>query len=690
MSPLLRLYGILLLYNFHIATNLHWLSHASNYWICDAIIKGDKAWDISKALHGEISWEYDASLIDQKVKILIKHLEPRFLVLEDGDVYKEGPYRWISVTSRNTEVHGMQTIPAEASSFFLAFERSDQQMGPGPFLQEEEKQMRSNYRDKEIEEMRDKEIEEIEEWTELFSKHLRRMVHRLPSPQITHRSATTDNPSTGVPNGLFENSSNLGVLVLCSCAFNFASPSFRKCHNLRFLGLDCCTHKIGEEDSNDHVEWAWLSNLIVLDLFYTEWGEILSEEKMDMMTNIIELNIEGVRCWKYTTRLQGRLSNLQRLRIIRPTCPWETSNDVDDLFVDKTSMEILDLSGNSYMKTLPTSLSKASSLQALILDGCDGLEDIGRLPPSLRSFSFDGYGPASQRTPTVELPLKHFRPSTAEDNKDISTSKISLEGCTELDNLFIRGLNNLVELDLSGTAIKILDFNAIVVQVPRLKWIYLIGCKHLRAIIFLCEGGTFKSDLELLCVDTRAGIVCPRPAINKAKSFRLTVHAILVDARLLCYVLGLPSLCIEKPHDVSSSIHVTNSPTYDWNEKFDYCDQRSLQQLIPAGQYRDVLGMVGDPPMQAFPQPLATRSDRHIEIGEGSCYVEHGLAGTPFDMMESYAESMYLHDVLIHASTSFNRDYYWYYLRWCCVERCPELDTVFLSCSYGFPNFETS
>uniref|UniRef100_A0ACD5VEX9 Uncharacterized protein n=1 Tax=Avena sativa TaxID=4498 RepID=A0ACD5VEX9_AVESA len=581
-----RLYGLLLLYNFHHATNLDWLSHASNYWICDAIIKGDRAWDISKALHGEISWECDASLMDEKVKQLINHLEPRFLVLEDGDVYKEGPYRWISVTSRNAEVHGMQTIPAEASSFFLAFERSGQQMGS------------------EIEE-----IEEIEEWTELFKKHSRRMFSCFPSPQITQRSSSTYNPSTDIPNGLFENSNNLGVLVLCSCAFSFASPPFRKSHNLRFLGLDRCTHKIGEEGNNDHAEWAWLCNLLVLDLRYTGWDEILSEEKMDLMRNIRELNIEGVKCWKYTAQLQGRLPNLERLRIIRPTSPWETSNDVDNSFIDKTGMEILDLSGNSYMKVLPTSLSKASSLQVLILDGCDGLEEIGRLPRSLRSFSFDGYRPASQRTPTIELPLKYIRLSNVEDNKDISTSKISLEGCIELDNLFLCGLNNLVELDLSGTAIKKLDFNTTVVQVPRLKRLYLIGCEHLRSLIFLSD----EPDLELMCVDTRGGIVCPRPAIDKTKSFCL----------------------------------------------------------------------------QDFPQPLDTRSDRHIEIGEGSCYVEDGVLGTPFVKMESSIESMYLHDVPIHSSTFHNEDYEWHYLRWCCVERCPELDTVFLSCSYGFPNFET-
>ncbi|XP_051220933.1 uncharacterized protein [Lolium perenne] len=558
-------------------------------------------------------------------------MEPRFLVVKDADVYKEGPYRWISVTSRNMEISGFQTIPATTSSLLLAFERF--------------------------------------------------------------------NHSSILPNGMFENASNLGVLVLCSCAFNFASPPFRMCQSLRFLGLDhCTTSKIGEEENHNHTEWAWLYNLLVLDLRYTDWDEILSVEKMSLMTNITELNIEGVRCWQYTAQLQGRLPNLQRLRITRLTCPWVTSNDFDDSFIDKTCMEILDLSGNSDMKNLPASLSKASSLQMLVLDGCDGLESVGvpsRLPASLRCFSFDGYGPTSQRTLTTELPLKHFRPSTAEDEKDIMTSKISLEGCTELGNLFVRGLNNLVELDLSGTAIKILDFKTMVVQVPRLKRLFLIGCEHLRAINSL-----HVTSLELICIDTRARISRPRPSIDADKCFGLQLHAIALDARisysLKKLLLPSPDLVRVPTEDIYFNIHITSSPrVYDGvvkfeetnNEKFDHYDQGSLHQLIPAGKYIDVLSMVENTPMQAFPQPPATKLDRHMEIAEGSCYVESGLERELGLLME-IVESLHLHDVSIHA-TIRGAICRWSYIRWCRVERCPKLDTVFPSRCYGFSTLQT-
>uniref|UniRef100_A0ACD5TSB3 Uncharacterized protein n=1 Tax=Avena sativa TaxID=4498 RepID=A0ACD5TSB3_AVESA len=629
------LYELFLHYDFHNTNKSYWAGHASNYWICDGIIQGDKTRDITNAFHREISWTCDASLLGDFLKKFMKHLEPPFLAIKDDDVYKEGPYRWISVTSSNTELHGMQTIPVTTSSFFLAFKT------PG----------------------------------------------HVPT----------------LPDGLFEHSIKLGVLVLSCCAFNFASPPFLKCHSLRFLGLDHCIDD-KKIEGDDHTRWLCLYNLWVLDLRHTDWNEILSQEKMDLMINIRELYLEGVRGWQYTADLRGRLPNLQSLRIIKPTCRWETSEDVDNSFTDKAIMETLDFSGNSDMENLPRSLSKASGLQLLILDGCDRLENVdvpGRLPAALKSFSFDGYGSASPRTrtPTNELPPKHFRPSTAENEKDIRASKISLEGCIELENLFLRGLPNLLELDLSGTAIKILDFKTMVVQVPRLKRLFLIGCKHLRAITSLCEGDSrIHPGLELLCIDTRAGIVCPRPSINKTKSFRLQVHAIVVDARFSYSLWQVMYPWWDNIDDVYYNIHVTSSPAvYDElvefeetnGEKFVHCDQGCLQQLIPAGQYRDVLSMVHNPLMQAFPQAPAARLDRHIEIAEGSCNVESGLgANGALGQLMTRAKSLHLHDVSIHAIFP-TVIFYWMHLRWCHVERCPKLDTVFPSHAYEFSTLET-
>jgi hypothetical protein len=90
----------------------------------------------------------------------------------------------------------------------------------------------------------------------------------------------TDSPQE-LPDDLIERCSNLRVLILCYCAFNFLSPLFRHCHTLRFLGLDHCRNNNTAElvETGDYnAKWACLQSLLVLDLHYTDWDEILSEE----------------------------------------------------------------------------------------------------------------------------------------------------------------------------------------------------------------------------------------------------------------------------------------------------------------------------------------------------------------------------------------------------------------------------
>ncbi|EMS60688.1 hypothetical protein TRIUR3_27114 [Triticum urartu] len=567
-------------------------------------------------------WAFKRRFLTMDHWKFMKHTEPPFLILQDDDVYEEGPYRWISVTSRNTKLHGLQTIPTAASSFFLAFERSD-----------------------------------------------------YPIP---------------LPHGLFEHSNNL-------------APPFLKSHRLRFLGLDCC---IDDQtgDGEDHTEWASLYSLWVLHLSYTDWNEILSEEKMDLMTNIKELNIEGTRCWQYTADLQGRLPNLQRLRIIKPTCQWETSRDVGNSFMDKARIEILDLSGNTEMEVVPTSLSKASGLRVLVLDGCDGVENIdgpGGLPSSIESFSFDGYGPAFEWTPSIELPFKHSCPPTTTEtnNRDIKVSKISLAGCKQLKNLFLRGLPNLLELDLSGTAIKILDFETMVVQVPGLKRLFLIGCEHLRAINFPGKSDFERNlDLELLYIDTRPGAACHRSTIEENNSSQLQVNAIIADARLVRSLHSLIYYGMNSPRDVCFDIQVTSSPVSvgpvqpeaPCSDKIGHSEEESLNQLVPAHRYSDVSSMIGDAslPMQAFPPP-PMKLDRHVEIAEGSHFLEseldkyRGLGG----LMDLYAESLHVHDVPVCAIVP--PPFWGNKLRHFCVERCSKVDAVFQTSPDGLLKLET-
>uniref|UniRef100_A0A8R7R8A4 Uncharacterized protein n=1 Tax=Triticum urartu TaxID=4572 RepID=A0A8R7R8A4_TRIUA len=400
---------------------------------------------------------------------------------------------------------------------------------------------------------------------------------------------------------------------------------------------------------------------------------------MDLMDNLMTLSIEGVWCWQYTTHLQGQLPNLKRLRVIKPSRGPDISTEPSRSFMDKAKLEILDLSGNSEMKILPNSLSKASSLQVLILDGCNELKNVAipdGLPRLLKCFSLDGYGPAFIRAPTVELPLKQERPSIPATKEGASISKISLESFSQLENMFMRGLPNLVELDLSGTAIKTLDFNTMVLEVPMLKQLFLLGCEHLRAIIWSSKD---SFHLNLLCIDTRAGTGHPRPCTDPKKSFRLEVHATVVDARLL-WSLWHPlysHYAIIK--DVYFNIHAT-SAVYNGTiesevaykeKKIDmYGDKVSLSQLVQADRYSDVQSMAGDAPMLAFPKPLTNNLDRHIEIAEGSHSFESGL----YDMMNFFAESLHVHDVSTSAGLP---GVHWEFLRQCRMERCPKLGEVF-------------
>ncbi|TVU43706.1 hypothetical protein EJB05_10194, partial [Eragrostis curvula] len=610
---------------FYEGTRRLWANHGANYWICDGIIQGDRTREISKALYQEINFDcnddsFDSNVFKQK---MIPPESSYYLVYgDDGDfssrIIGKRPARWISITSKK-KIAGekMKSILGNASSIILAFE-------------------------------------------------------------------STNSPH-GLPNDLMEQCSNLRVLILSYCAFNFVSPLFQHCHTLRFLGLDhCINNNTTELETTEYTsaKWACLHSLRVLDLRCTDWDEILSEENMDLMGNIMELNIEGFMCCQFTSQLEGRLPNLERLRIVKPLRPAEASKDIDNSFVGKAKLEVLDLSGNNDMKKLPTSLSKASNLQVLVLDGCDGLENVVLCNPLLRSFSFDGYGPAHNWTSVVELPPESSRPkcpSNGDKKKDVKTSVISLEGCRQLENMFLRGLPNLEELDLSGCAIKILDLETMVVDVPRLKRLFLLGCEHLRSI----RWGSYKDkrhELELLCVDTRPAGRVHRPSIAHSNSIGLRVHAITADARFT------RSLWI--PIDKSTKkkfidIRITSSNIYGERSSEEMsklpCDQK--HHVVPATRlYNDVFNNDALTLMEAFPEPPTSQLDRHIEIGEGSrnvggeVEVYDYFVGNLNSLMTYYIDSLHVHDT--SASTAMARAYF-NELKWCRVERCPRLDPVF-------------
>lgn len=284
-------------------------------------------------------------------------------------------------------------------------------------------------------------------------------------------------PLTSLPDGILHQADKLRVLRLCNCSFDFSSPPFHCCRSLRFLGLDSCKDQQKEEPvKQGKPTMEFFHSLWVLDINGTTWKLALSPETIEQMAaNIREVHMKKGRIWcsNFSWR---QLQNLRKLRIIEPTCCWET--DEMDEFTHMVNLELLDLSGNSTIQVLPR-LSEAIGLKTLILDGCVQLEHVGPegLPPSIESFSL-----------------------TASSSQKTKVSNISLVGCVHLENFTLRGaLPCLEELDLSGTLIRKLDFSHEVVQVPKLEWLFLLGCENLRAILWV----NFKRRLKMLRISSQ-------------------------------------------------------------------------------------------------------------------------------------------------------------------------------------------
>ncbi|KAJ1266857.1 hypothetical protein BS78_07G011400 [Paspalum vaginatum] len=667
-------YGFFLHRSSQSTSGLDWEAQIPNFWKCDEIIQeGTSAREISNALDSEISYdEGDASLLDRVFAMMMRHLETLNLVVEGEDddevvdKYGERPYRWISITTKNKIVRAnMQTILVEASSIFIAFDRAinnaPRLLSGQPSVDVVFPTWRANCRG-------------------LVPAVHHRMYHVMLSvvgeidrssmvrvqrdERQEHTIYTEDIYPPQLPDALFERSNKVGVLILSGCAFNFVSPPFIHCHTLRMIHLKL---KKGTVSPSGH-------------------GEVLSKEKICLMANLIELNIEGVRCWQYTRQLQKRLPYLQRNNWKYLICP------------------------GIVVKNLPASLSEASRLEVLVLDGCDELENVVVPNSSLRSFSFDGYGPASHWTSTGKLPPMSSRPepSHAVEKKRVRTCKISLEGCTLLEDLFLRGLPNLEELDLSGCAtIKVFDFGAMVVDVPRLKRLFLLGCERLRAIKW--GSSSIEEQLELIHIDTRprtragkALRTCEQqPSLGaKQKSFKL--HAVIVDARLArslwapiehanydcCFDIKFTSStsacsdgAVQRPEAMEGKDMTLASSD---QRRYDACTKA-------AALYGDVFMKIGDgatPMMQAFPQGPTGQLDRHIEIGDGSRNVQSEIEMDPYGgnfarLMRDHTQSLHVHDVSTYSNTLPSAILV--SLVWCRVERCPSLHAVFPPGSEDFP-----
>ncbi|CAM0948463.1 unnamed protein product [Alopecurus aequalis] len=477
---------------------------------------------------------------------------------------------------------------------------------------------------------------------------------------------------------MFHRADKLRVLNLCSCTFSFSSPPFRRCSRLRFLRLDRCKDQRkqeGEDETQGKPAMLFFHSLWVLDICNTDWD--LPDTIIDQMaTNIREVHVKNGRIWSSGFSWR-RLENLRKLRVITPTCTWETGER--DEFTDMVKIEFLDLSGNSRIQVLP-SLSGATSLTTMVLDGCVGLEHVGPegLPPLLESFSLD----AQERGAKI--------------------SRISLSGCARLAKFRLCGsVPNLEELDLSGTLVKTLDLKDQVVQAPSLQRIVLLGCLQLHAILWTKNG---LPKLMVLHIDSLACRVQTElhQSYGTILDMRFFQTLVLQSNLDLCWKstrfhLNLCNPCTDKVEEEESDKKMT--------------DHGSSGQLIGLPRPKLFIPNNGSAYSDVYIETMTTGQDYnsspqlkpsgcHVEIGEGISNISveslQGMNAIMFVMNK--AVSLHVHDnssittVIPENMISVEgKVLTWDDLQECYVVRCSSMHTVFVTNydRYCFEKIET-
>ncbi|XP_047078929.1 uncharacterized protein LOC124689442 [Lolium rigidum] len=497
-----------------------------------------------------------------------------------------------------------------------------------------------------------------------FSAQLASSAEVVPYWMSTTTCGFVLSPSGAIFDNMFQHSHMLGVLKISRCAFSFSSPPFLCCHSLRFLCLEYCQDlrtrscqpdadkQEKELDKSPIESWECFTSLWVLDVRYTDWDQILSTEVIDLMTQLRELNVIGAKNWDMS-HLRGRLRNIRKLRVTKSTCFFN-----NDVFSEMECIELLDFSGNTVRQNMaslsgPTS---NSSLNNVIIDGCEGLKII------------------------------------------------SFRDCKELENLFLKGsLDTLEELDLSGTKVKTLDLGGVESTLP--KRIILLGCEKLRAILWPESVIKEKKERYVLRIDTTSTSTSTDGGESthahpqsyqslqqqKEKMFKDGWQISSTDARLL------RSLSPVMRYFVNKNLHIDiYSPAILGGSNVQGTSSDKLVQVQPHTstimdcEYRDVAkdGPVEMMMMSECPTIyLAYKVScilRVIMHGKGNkLLVEDAPSASTSallfpDFTYKWATSLHVYDnSSITSIPAPPKGSGWHSLRWCRIERCPKLHTVF-------------
>ncbi|XP_048553925.1 uncharacterized protein LOC125534924 [Triticum urartu] len=497
----------------------------------------------------------------------------------------------------------------------------------------------------------------------------------------------SDPPLRPLPNDMFHQSDKLRVLKLCHCTFSFSAPPFCCCHNLRFLGLDSCQDLLPEEDEKqDRPAMEFFQSLWVLDICDTDWElDLPTYITEQMASNIREVRIKKGRIWCHSFAWR-QLRNLHKLRVIEPTSPWQTG-EMDE-FTDMVKLEFLDLTGDSTIQVLP-SLSKATSLKTLVLDGCVGLEHLGpeALPPSLESFSLD-----------VGVVEDH--------SKEAQIRCISMAGCERLSDFKLRGsLPNLEELDLLGTGVKTLDLTTQVVQIPCLQRVMLLGCEQLRAVLWPEKG---MPQLSLLCIDTRGEEIrrIP-PKFEKLKKGHCQAYVAMMDMKFIQLLVLTSSNMFWNTNIDMFNLNLCISASGQWRNKKNMDSDNSGEKLGPALAKPLMSNSSHNPYIDAGIDNISIDHDYnsasqfqsstyHVEIGDGisNTCVDSIQATKAMIFAMNKAKSLCVHDnssittvIPEHMMSIEGQILRWSHLKSCHVVRCPKMHTVF-NIVWGYYKFK--
>ncbi|GJN28582.1 hypothetical protein PR202_gb16781 [Eleusine coracana subsp. coracana] len=471
-------------------------------------------------------------------------------------------------------------------------------------------------------------------------------------------------PDEQIPKGMFQQFDKLCVLKLSACKFSFTSPPFLCCHNLRFLWLDHCqegdsTAEVMEEDARQFLQRLW-----VLDVRYSN-GAFLSQEMMNFMTHLKELNVIGEEDTFDTDLLQGQqLCNIRKLRFTKSHV-YEVTTRVSGM----NKLELFEFSENT-------------SVRWLYVESCNSLESVII------------YG-------STEL------------------LEIALTGCIKVKNLFLSGsFPELVAIAIAGAVVEILDLRA--VTAPKLESLFLPDCEKLCAIRWPSPAdGKRNIYLSKLMIDTKqkegtAIDTNSPPSVSYywnmfKKKINFDYHISVRDARIL------QSLKPVKDNFSSKAAHVEistiSSPTGSFTDVASTkdgrmrssCGQRvqvKLKQPKDTAMYTDVVVTLKDTStqqqqeaanegdssgapgiMRTCPPPPEVLSEGcYIHIEDPSSRTKSQTASITLPgFICDCAKILHVHDCL-HIASILSvpiASATWNKLQWCRVEQCPNLECVF-------------